>query len=72
MEGDIKGAKDTGWRILEGDEDQAYIDESDNCQFVSLGSLLNNDDGFKDLLDEPIGSAFIRDEETGNFIRLED
>ena len=72
MEGDIKGAKDSGWRILEGNEDQAYIDESDNCQFVSLGSLLNNDDAFKDLLDEPIGSAFIRDEETGNFIRLED
>ena len=71
MEGDIKGAKDTGWRILEGDEDQAYIDEADNCQFVSVGSLLNIDDSFKDLLDEPIGSAFIRDDETGKFIRLE-
>jgi len=32
----------------------------------------NNDDSFKDLLDEPIGSTFIRDEEIGNFIRLED
>jgi len=71
MEGDINGAKDSGWRLLEGDEEQAYIDEPGNCQFVSLGSLLNADDSFLDLLSEPIGSAFIRDLATGRFERLE-
>jgi len=72
MEGDIKGAKDSGWRILEGDESQAYIDEPDNCQFVSLGSLLNADDSFIDILSAPTGSAFLRDKETDKFFQLED
>lgn len=72
MEGDIKGARDSGWRILEGDEDQSYLDDPANCEFVSLGSLLNLDDSFIDILSEPTGSAFARDDETGQFVRVED
>ncbi|MBS1606684.1 MAG: DUF2185 domain-containing protein [Bacteroidetes bacterium] len=49
-----------------------YIDEPGNCEFVSLGSLLNGDDSFIDILIAPTGSAFVRDEESGKFVPLED
>lgn len=67
MQGNKNGFKDSGWRFLEGDESQEYLDDSENSQFVSLGFILNIDDSFIDLLEKPIGSAFIRDNETGQF-----
>jgi hypothetical protein len=68
MKEDKDGFKDSGWRFLEGDESQEFLDDSENSQFVSLGLILNIDDSFIDLLEKPIGSAFIRDSETGQFI----
>lgn len=67
MEEDKDGFKDSGWRFLEGYESQEYLDDSENSQFVSLGLILNIDDSFINLLEKPIGSAFIRDNETGQF-----
>jgi len=64
LEGDIKGARDSGWRMLEGDEEQAYLDDNDNLDFVSLGLLLNKDDSFINLLTEPVGSSCVRDNGT--------
>lgn len=71
MEGERQGFKDSGWRFLEGDEDQASLDKPDNAQFVSLGLILNNDDSFIDLLESSIGSAYLRDKETGRFIKID-
>jgi len=61
------GAKDSGWRITSNDESKAYMDDSKNAAFVSLGAVLNVDDSFRDLLDAPVGSAFIRNTRTGQF-----
>jgi hypothetical protein len=56
---------DSGWRITANDESQEYMDHSENIAFVSLGAVLSRDDSFRELLDSPVGSAFIRDARTG-------
>lgn len=58
---------DSGWRIMAGDEDQAYMDDEDHVFYVSLGAVLNKDDAFVHLLDAPVGSVFERSPETGEF-----
>lgn len=71
MEKEKKGFKDSGWRFLNGDETQEYLDDAENSQFVSLGRILNMDDSFLELLENPIGSAFERDKQTGQFIPVD-
>ncbi len=66
------GEDDSGWRITANDEDQAYMDDADNLAYVSLGVVLNLDDSFVGLLDEPAGAAFVRDPDTGGFLACED
>lgn len=59
---------DSGWRIR-GDWREAsdeQVDERDSA-YVALGAVLNRDDSWLRLIDEPIGSAFIRNWETGAF-----
>jgi hypothetical protein len=51
---------DSGWRLLAGDESQAYLDEPANLSYVLLGAVLNRDDAFVHLLDRPVGAAFVR------------
>jgi hypothetical protein len=60
--------KDSGWRLTANDESQEYMESSDNLAYVSLGAVLSKDDSFRHLLDSPVGSAFVRDEESGEFI----
>jgi hypothetical protein len=62
--------KDSGWRITANDESDEYMDDSKNCAYVSLGAVLTRDDSFIHLLDSPIGAAFIRVGETGEFVAL--
>ena len=63
---------DSGWRFMCGDESQAYLDDSDNVSFVSIGAVLREDDRIVNLLDEPVGSSFLFDPASGSFIRAED
>lgn len=58
---------DSGWRIAANDESDEYLSNSDNVAYVSLGAVLSTDDSFRDLLDAPAGSAFIRNSSTGKF-----
>lgn len=55
--------KDSGWRILSGDESETYLDNPENSSFVSLGAVLAIDDAIIELLDSKIGSEFIRGED---------
>ena len=63
---------DSGWRILSGDESEAYVAESDNISCVSLGAVLREDDRILDLLDAPIGSSFEFDPASGSFIHAQE
>jgi len=69
---DPDGEEDSGWRITANDEDQSYMDNADNLAYVSLGAVLNLDNAFVDLLDEPAGAAYYRDPDTGEFLACED
>ncbi len=63
---------DSGWRITANDESDEYMDDSKNCAYVSLGAVLNKDDSFVEVLESPIGSAFIRDLASGRFVPCDD
>lgn len=60
---------DSGWRIR-GDY-RGLGDEEINhraVEYVALGTVLNIDDSWIDLIDAPVGSAFIRDWTSGIFV----
>jgi hypothetical protein len=63
--------RDSGWRIMAGDESGEYMDDARNIAYVSLGAVLSCDDSIRSLLDAPSGSAFKRTE-TGNFVPVAD
>ena len=64
---------DSGWRIR-GDyrdiNDAALGDRE--TSYIALGAVLNHDDSWLHLIDEPIGSAFIRNWENDLFERCDD
>jgi hypothetical protein len=59
---------DSGWRIrgdYRGITDEAL--EARKAEYLALGKVLNADDSWLHLIDAPIGSAFIRNFETGEY-----
>jgi hypothetical protein len=60
---------DSGWRIR-GDYRGLSDEEigARELEYVALGRVLNADDSWVHLIDAPVGSAFIRDWETGAFV----
>lgn len=59
---------DSGWRIR-GDvakmTDKEY--ENEKSEYIALGKVLNVDDSWLHLIDEPTGSRFFKNKETGRF-----
>lgn len=62
---------DSGWRMTANDESDEYMDDAENCAYVSVGAVLNCDDSFVALLDAEVGAAFVRDEASGEFVALQ-
>ncbi len=60
---------DSGWRFFSGDEDEDYINNSDNSGVYNLNTICNYDKDIIPFLDAPVGSSFIRNE---NGIFIED
>jgi hypothetical protein len=63
---------DSGWRFTANDESEAYMADPNNSARVSLGVLLSHDNSCLGLLDADEGSAFARDDQTGDFVALDD
>ena len=63
---------DSGWRIR-GDYRDLRDGEVDGREsaFVAIGAVLNQDDSWLPLIDEPVGSAFLRNWNTGLFERYD-
>ncbi len=53
-------AGDSGWRFFAGDEDDVYTSDPDKVGFFHLNTLCNYDGDILPLLQEPLGSAFVR------------
>jgi hypothetical protein len=43
------------------------MSDASNLAYVSLGAVLSKDDSFRQLLEAPVGSAYVRNPETGEF-----
>jgi hypothetical protein len=61
---------DSGWRIR-GDMRGSLIEQADSRKvaYVALGLVLNADDSWLHLIDEPVGASFGKDFEKGVFVR---
>ena len=59
---------DSGWRIRgeQGDESDAAMDARE-ADYIALGAVLNEDDSWLHLIDEPVGTAWLRNPDTGEF-----
>lgn len=68
LEGSDEKYPDSGWRIR-GRESGDPADSLDQRKiaYVALGAVLNEDDSILPLLDAPVGSAFQRDAESGEY-----
>lgn len=64
--------KDSGWRIMAGDEDEDYMNDDDKVFYVSLGAVLNDDDSILPLLDAPIGSVFECAQDGAGFVSVDE
>lgn len=57
------GVPDSGWRFLAGNEEDAYVDNSNNCHIFSLNTICNYDQAIIPYLQSAIGKAYIRTSE---------
>ncbi|KGB53032.1 hypothetical protein FG91_02962 [Sphingopyxis sp. LC81] len=63
---------DSGWRIESDPPELSDIESSSPpFSYVALGAVLNRDDSWLHLIDEPVGNAFERDPGTGQFVPAE-
>lgn len=64
---------DSGWRIR-GDARGVSPEDVDDRKsaYVAVGAVFNRDDSWLPLIDEPVGSAFLRNLRTGNYDRQDD
>jgi hypothetical protein len=60
---------DSGWRIR-GDPRGASVEQlgSREVAYIALGAVLNRDDTWLHLIDEPVGARFEKDFERGIFV----
>lgn len=64
---------DSGWRFRadwRGISDEEF--QAREFDYIAIGKVLNADDSWLPLIDAPVGSAFLRNDETGDFVACED
>ena len=59
--------QDSGWRFLAGDEDEAYMSDSQRHGVYDVNTIVNHDSEIMPFLDAKVGSRF---ERNGNTFRL--
>ncbi|MCI8407984.1 MAG: DUF2185 domain-containing protein [Lachnospiraceae bacterium] len=61
---------DSGWKFMAGDETVEYLSDGTNIAVFSLNLIANYDKEILPLIDAPIGSVYVRNEE-GKFVLRE-
>ena len=51
---------DSGWYFLAGDEDDNYMNDSDNHHILAINTVCNCDQDIIPYLHSPVGTAYIR------------
>jgi hypothetical protein len=62
---------DSGWQILAGDEEQAYLEDADNLASIPLGMIVQQHPDLIELLTAPPGSAWDWDEEKREYAAVD-
>jgi len=62
---------DSGWRFLAGIESEEYMDDPQNMAVFDVNIIANYDSDIVPYLDSPVGSAYIRHPDTGEFSAIE-
>ncbi len=62
---------DGGWRFMSGFETPEYMDNASNHGIYDVNTVANYDPDVIPFLDAPIGSAFERDRNTGEFVEVD-
>jgi hypothetical protein len=62
---------DSGWRFMSGLESQEFMDEPTNHSVYDVNTIANYDPQIIPLLDAPVGSAFERDPDSGQFVEVD-
>lgn len=62
--------QDSGWCFFAGDEDEAYMANSENHGVYDVNTIVNYDPSVYQFIDADVGSRFERDDD-GEFILLE-
>ena len=57
----------SGWVFMSGRETQEYMDDPDNIAIYDVNTIANYDPEIIPFLDAPIGSAFARNPDNGEF-----
>jgi hypothetical protein len=63
--------QDSGWRFTAGLESPEFMDDPDNHSVFDVNTIANHDPDIIPLLDAPPGSAFQRQEPSGEFVQVE-
>lgn len=64
--------KDSGWRLFAGDESQDYVDNAGNSGIYDPATIIAIDPSVRDLLQQPVGSAFEREDGDAEWHAAED
>lgn len=59
--------RDSGWVFMAGQETQEYMDDPANTGIFDVNTIANHDPTIIAFLDAPVGSALMRDPESGEF-----
>lgn len=62
---------DMGWRFMAGDETDEYMADPNNHSVHAVNTIANYDNEILPLINGPIGSAFARNPDTGEFESVE-
>ncbi len=66
-----KDEHDSGWTVMSGYEEDDYLNDPANFQYISIGVILNMDNSILAFLDEPALCAYERGTD-GYFYKIED
>ncbi len=58
-----KDEQDSGWSVLSGYEDDEFLNNPDNLQYISIGIILNIDDSILSFIEEPPLCAYERNDD---------